>query len=235
VGWAKENLSAEGRRAIAEGLIRQGGGKVTQRDRGRGELIGLCPLHQESNPSFGYNYAKDVYNCSSGCGGGDLIKLFAGVNGISNKAGFKRFKAQHGAEDGQGRDCGSKAKPGHEQGRNAEPKKPPPAIPEEAYQVLEPLPETWVKKLMKDRAWTPEAIERLGLRLWQAPQRGVRKAAQDQKLYCGRAGEKRIAIPVRNQKGSLVNIRLYLPGAEGKKVVSWGKGYGSTRLWPREA
>jgi hypothetical protein len=27
MGWAKENLSADERRAIAEGLIRQGGGK----------------------------------------------------------------------------------------------------------------------------------------------------------------------------------------------------------------
>ena len=227
MGWAKDNLSGGDRRAIAEGLMVQGGGKVTQHDAGRGELIGLCPMHQESNPSFSYNYTRDVYNCSSGCGGGDLIKLYAEVNGLANKAGYRDFIKKYGSEDGGKQDRGSR-------GRKDTPPEPVKVIPEEVCEALPELPELWVEKLIKKRAWTREAITTLGLRLWTAPQGEARKAAKAQGLYLGRKGEQRIAIPVRDSEGRLVNTRLYLPEAEGNKVVSWGRGYGSTRLWPGE-
>jgi DNA primase len=39
------------------------------------EFVGLCPLHQETRPSFYVNAAKDVFYCH-GCGqGGDLIRF----------------------------------------------------------------------------------------------------------------------------------------------------------------
>jgi DNA primase len=42
---------------------------------GRSEFVGLCPLHQESRPSFYVNARKDVFYCH-GCGqGGDLIRF----------------------------------------------------------------------------------------------------------------------------------------------------------------
>ena len=41
----------------------------------RQEFVGLCPLHQETHPSFYVNAAKNVFYCH-GCGrGGDLIRL----------------------------------------------------------------------------------------------------------------------------------------------------------------
>jgi len=41
----------------------------------RQEWVGLCPLHQETRPSFYVNAAKDLFYCH-GCGrGGDLIRF----------------------------------------------------------------------------------------------------------------------------------------------------------------
>jgi DNA primase len=41
----------------------------------RQELVGLCPLHQETRPSFYVNTAKNLFYCH-GCGrGGDLIRF----------------------------------------------------------------------------------------------------------------------------------------------------------------
>ena len=42
---------------------------------GRSEFVGLCPLHEETKPSFYVNTHKDVFYCH-GCGqGGDLIRF----------------------------------------------------------------------------------------------------------------------------------------------------------------
>ena len=42
---------------------------------GRAEFVGLCPLHEETRPSFYVNTRKDVFYCH-GCGqGGDLIRF----------------------------------------------------------------------------------------------------------------------------------------------------------------
>ena len=42
---------------------------------GRSEIVGLCPLHEETRPSFYVNTRKNVFYCH-GCGqGGDLIRF----------------------------------------------------------------------------------------------------------------------------------------------------------------
>lgn len=47
----------------------------TCRPAGRFELVGLCPLHEETRPSFYVNTRKNVFYCH-GCGqGGDLIRF----------------------------------------------------------------------------------------------------------------------------------------------------------------
>lgn len=39
-------------------------------------------------------------------------------------------------------------------------------------------------------------------------------------------------IPIRDADGKFVNVRKYKPGAKADKVVSYGPGYGTIRLWP---
>jgi hypothetical protein len=39
---------------------------------GRSELVGLCPLHEETQPSFYVNTRKDVFYCHGWGQGGDL-------------------------------------------------------------------------------------------------------------------------------------------------------------------
>ncbi len=229
MGWALDNLSADERKAIAEGLIRQGGGKVTQHDAARGELVGLCPLHRESNPSFSYSYTKDVYNCSSQCGGGDLVRLYAEVNGMGNRQAYSEFVRRYGPDQGPRRDRRARRRSGRGKGVS---EVPPKLVDEAAWAELEDLPQDWVARLCAQRAWTPEAIRAAQIKLWRAPEGEARKRAKAAGLYLGRPGERRIAIPVRDYKGRLVNVRLYLPGASGNKVVSWGKGFGAARLWP---
>jgi DNA primase len=47
----------------------------TGRPAGRSEFVGLCPLHEETRPSFYVNTRKNVFYCH-GCGqGGDLIRF----------------------------------------------------------------------------------------------------------------------------------------------------------------
>jgi len=54
--------------------LQQHGWKIA-RDNGREEVAGLCPLHQESRPSFYVNRRKQVFYCH-GCGrGGGLARL----------------------------------------------------------------------------------------------------------------------------------------------------------------
>jgi DNA primase catalytic core len=45
------------------------------RSAGRGEFVGLCPLHSETRPSFYVNARKNLFYCH-GCGqGGDLLRF----------------------------------------------------------------------------------------------------------------------------------------------------------------
>ena len=59
------------------------------RSVGRGEYVGLCPLHQESRPSFYVNARKDVFYCH-GCGqGGDLFRFLQ----LSERMSFRESLA----------------------------------------------------------------------------------------------------------------------------------------------
>src|SRR5271163_800337 len=48
------------------------------------ELIGLCPFHQDRNPSLNIDPVKNVWHCKGACGeGGDVIEWVKRAEGIS--------------------------------------------------------------------------------------------------------------------------------------------------------
>ena len=92
--WVAEAKTRCGRRSrntaaadAAVGLSRAAQWKG--RPAGRWEYVGLCPLHEESQPSFYVNTRKDVFYCH-GCGqGGDLIRFVQ----LSRRVSFRQSLA----------------------------------------------------------------------------------------------------------------------------------------------
>ena len=89
MGAALDWLGPEGCRSVAEYLLSDA------RPQGD-ELWAACPWHVESTVggSFSYNPALDKAKCLS-CGeSGDLIAIFAALNGLENEDAFRQFREQ---------------------------------------------------------------------------------------------------------------------------------------------
>lgn len=207
MSFCLDNLTPATREQIARELFQ------VKESRGS-ELHGLCPFHTETKPSFSYNVDKDLCNCFS-CGAtGDLITIYAQVNGIGEPGeAFKAFRDRYTppAPGERGKAPARAAKGG--KGAATESTK---KIPESEWRKLPELPEEWRKRCRDKFGWSEQIITSFDLRLWTS-QDGL---------------EKRIAIPIRNVDGDLVNIRLYLPGAAENKIRSWAAGFGKSKLFP---
>jgi putative DNA primase/helicase len=216
MSFCLDNLTPADRERIARELFE------VKESRGH-ELHGLCPFHQETKPSFSYNIDKDLCNCFSCGASGDLITMFGQAEGLDEASAFITFKAKH-APDAGGTPSGKpplKGQGAERQRRKAEGGRGASAevtkiIPEKDWDKLSPLPEEWRKRCRDKFGWSDAVIDRFGLRLWSSPD----------------GKEKRIAIPVRNVNGALVNVRLYLPGAQENKIRSWAAGFGKSKLLP---
>ncbi|WP_028318360.1 phage/plasmid primase, P4 family [Desulfobulbus elongatus] len=223
MGWARDHLGEGQRRAIAKSLFE------VESEKGAW-MNGKCPLHADDNPSFGYNAAEDVFHCLAACtDDGDLITLFCRVNGYNDKDGFKRFKEQFG--DGSYTPPPKQVAAAGKSGKKSaqiDPKIAAAIVEHMAgdWELFPPLPDGWINRLATERAWTKEGIRKLGLRL-----QTHRRDKQTGELKEVRVEHQRIAIPVHNDDGALVNIRLYLPG-DKIKIYSWAPGSGEARLFP---
>ena len=56
-----------------------------QKEQANGWTAGCCPLHSESNPSFGYNRETGRFKCMTGCGSGSAVDFYAITRGLSFK------------------------------------------------------------------------------------------------------------------------------------------------------
>lgn len=206
--WSLDNLGFDDRERIAKSCF------TVQEQKGH-ELHGLCPAHNDRNRSFSYNVDKDCCHCLA-CGfSGDLISLWAQANRIAdNKEAFKAFADEFGQASFGGK--GGLAK-GTKGGRGGAPTKQqaPEAtliVPEGEFSALDSLAGS-IRAACRDKfGWSDQIIDQIGVRC--------------------RKTDNRIAIPIRQDTGEIVNVRLYLPGAAENKIISWGKGYGKAKLFP---
>ncbi len=220
MGLAAKYLGEARRAEIARTLF-----TVTSVDETKGELHGLCPLHGEKNPSFSYNFKKDVYKCLSCNADGDLIRLWSEVKGYGRKEGFRAFcEAYDIPIDSSGRAKNAAA----ERSEKETPPLDPAMVNEQMERALElfpALPEGLLARMEKERGWSRKWMEILDLRL--------------QTHYLSKKGAlvaikvpDRLAVPVRDSEGKLVNIRLYRPGAKRYKIISFARSTGRSRLFP---
>jgi putative DNA primase/helicase len=216
MGFAEKRLSETRRIEIASGLY-----KVKNKPTSKGELNGLCPFHEDKNPSFSYNYKKDTYTCLTCHETGNLIKLWSHVNcpGADEKAAFKAFCKEFNISSNASHDTqhASDDAPYNREHALERMKK--------VWELYPPLPAAMIKKLEKSRGWSEEIIKKLDLRLETQRMNKVGKL-----INVGK--QERIAIAIYDAVGDLVNIRLYHPGAKQYKIVSFGVGLGLSRLFP---
>ena len=237
MGFALKSLSLEQRAAIARQCF-----EVKSEDGAW--LNGLCPFHEDSNASFGYNCEKDVFKCLAECTeAGDLVDLWSLKNGYParSREGFNAFVQHYHIEDSAKR---------HRVPAQTKQAKPAPAplseevgnkennpIPEQVIQTLGAIPQAMLAELRQRRGWSPAVLEELGVRLLTH----YRYKSNIYKLFPIEERD-RVAIPVRDFNGVLRNIRTYYPfgvpttAREGtSKIASWGKGHGSDMLFPSAA
>ncbi len=199
MGICLDKLSEAERREIAAGCFKVDDKAGSEK---KGELVGLCPLHNEKTPSFSYNYMKDVYFCFGCRASGDLVKLWCKVNGKDETEGFKAFCGQYGIAL-EGGDTLSAAAARNDR-RRRKMQESAPAL-DAVFDSLGTLPESWILRLERERGWSRDMIGRIGIRLqtkYQAKKTGEIKPIKN---------PERIAIPIRDVGGSVRNIRLYRP------------------------
>lgn len=210
MSYSTENLSAAERQSIASNCF-----QVTE-TRGS-EMHGLCPFHGENKASFSYNFDKDLCNCLSCGAGGDLIAIYGQARGhADNDSAFAAFRSEYGpattSQPAKNRRKPSKPRGATASGGQGGSPEVTKIIPEDDYKKLAELPQQELQRV-HSWGWSDETIAAIGIR-YKAPQ---------------------IAIPIRQDDGAIVNIRLYQPGAADNKIMSWGKGFGKSKLFPAPA
>ena len=232
MGWALQNLSEAARERIARACF------DVQSENG-GWLNGLCPFHPDTTPSFGYNVTDDVFKCLGTCvDSGDLVDLWCLVNGYAARSqdGFKAFKRAHAEDMGLG--APQRKTPGQlAKAAQRTAAKECKQIPEAVYEVFGPIPDAMYGELRLRRGWNKETVEELGIRLLTH----FRKKTDLYRPFpLKNQPLNRLVLPVRDEKSVLWNLRVYYPfkediPEEGAKIISWGKGHGSSRIFPSPA
>ena len=216
MGIAFDKLTQDHRELIARGIV-----KVTGEDRNKGELHGLCPIHGDRHRSFSYNYRSDQFNCFSCGAAGDLVQLWCQVHGkAERKKGFKEFCHQYGIETSRSKMIPTSGASPINDGRS-----------DDLGLVFSRMPtfqgnDLWLKQLYQTQAWSEEIIQKLDLWLQTVFRQNETGAVTKVRR------PDRVAIPIKDRTGKIRNIRLHKPAATSTKILSWGRGFGKSRLFP---
>ena len=147
-----------------------------------------CPFHHDRNPSFAFNRETGQWCCFAGCGKGSAFDFVMHDSG----KGFKETLTALGDRFGVPRPM---------------PKRPAsngstrPAIREQLVQQ-------WVKYL-----WANEEVVR-----WLREKRGLADATLKKHDIGWDPKRQRNTIPIRDERGNVVNVRLYNAKKDGKMI-----------------
>ncbi len=87
----------------ATDIVRLIGEQVALRPKGR-EFVGLCPFHNDKNPSFSVSPAKQIYKCFSCGAGGDVFSFQMNYHKMSFPEALKHLAERAGIEIRDDRD-----------------------------------------------------------------------------------------------------------------------------------
>jgi DNA primase len=189
VGWIDfQALKAQVK--ITDVLARYGFlGKL--QDKGQGKLVGTCPVHHGKNPgSFHVNTQKNVYNCFSQCGGGNVLDLVVKIEGCTIREAGEKLASWFNLGFDR-----SKPKADKPQENTRRSEEAPAAVRQESRRVEEPVNPPLQRPLtlsqdhpyLRERGLTVLTVKVFGLGFCS---RGIMRG--------------RIAIPIHNEKGELV-------------------------------
>ena len=159
-----------------------------QQDSGDNYVMGLCPLHDDHNPSFAYNKKTGRWKCFASCGGGSAIDFIMNTSGKP----FKQTLLELGDKVGV----------------------PRPSLPSKSQKrrpfISGKLVEQWCKNL-----WAKE--DRLK---WLKEERGLLEETIKKYKIGWEPKHERYTIPIPDEHGNIVNVRLYNSKAK-KKVLNY--------------
>jgi len=173
------------------------------------EMKITCPFHEDNNPSFSINNEIGSFHCfNPQCGASGGIVQF--VKRIKDKT---KYEAEQWLEENYGEEL--KLNEVNKNKKKEKPKQPA-------------ISETEVRK------WNTILKNSNKILNFLLNERGINKETID-KYQIGWDGS-RITIPVRAEDGKIRNVRKYKPNSNSSesKLISYGKGYGSARLYPYE-
>src|SRR3989338_8899111 len=77
---------------------------INLKENGKAQALGLCPFHDDHNPSLSINLESGLFNCLAGCGGGDVFTFYQRYKKIDFKTAIKEIAEMHGiTEAAQGK------------------------------------------------------------------------------------------------------------------------------------
>jgi len=170
------------------------------RDKGNGKLVGSCPIHGgKSGNSFHADTTKNVFNCFSGCGGGNVLDLVAKVENCDIREAAEKLADWFGltfersATEKHAARTAQEKRPTATTGETPATAVVPPIGTEQAEPVVNPPLESPLKTLNQDHPY----LWSRGLTVMTVKNFGVG--------FCTRGLMKnRVAIPIWNERGELV-------------------------------